>query len=355
MYSPANDIEEGYRLGQVGMAMYDKFQVKVWLPRLSAMYYLGVHSFKHPFPTILKPLALAHRVGIEAGDMEMAMVCRLLHCFSQFETRALSETEANYQVLREQMILYGQMTSVEITKPSLQAIHNLMGRGSVGPSILCGEIIGEEEFRRIRDSTGKLVLFVHFYIMMLGYMFGDNEQAAQSSKRVRVISDYPFGAFDAALIVFFDGLVAVRNARISKKRSNLRFALTQLRRMRQWAQHAPHTFLCRQFLLEAEIAAITGDRASVYSKYVAAIALAKDGGFIFQAALGNELAGKYYLLERKDEVIAWPFLREALRYYELWGACAKVEHLAAWCEASGGSIRRNVTTTTTAKLNESNE
>lgn len=98
--------------------------------------------------------------------------------------------------------------------------------------------------------------------------------------------------------------------------------------MSHWAKHVPQTFLCRQFLLEAEIAAVRGDSTTAYSKYVAAIATSKDSGFIFPTALGNELAGKYYLRERKDEETARPFIQEALHHYERWGAKAKVDHLA---------------------------
>jgi histidine kinase len=325
--SPANDIEEGYRLGRVGLALHDRYRVKVWLPRLSATYYLGIHGFKHPISTSLEPLQLAQRVGTETGDMGVALLCGVLHCFSQLETRPLPVTEAQYQRLREQMTFYGQKTPLEITKPSLQAIHNLMGRGNMDPTTLCGEIMDEGAMRELEESKGKLFVFAHFYLMLLGYLFGDYEQAAKSSKVLRVASDYPFGALDAALIVLFDGLVAVQNVRIFKKRRMLRSALKQLRRMRHWAMHAPTTFLCRQFLLEAEIAAVSGDRASVYSKYVGAIALSKDSGFIFLTALGNELAGKYYLRERKDKETAMPFLLEALHHYERWGAKAKVEHL----------------------------
>jgi hypothetical protein len=316
-YSPANDIDEGYRLGQVGLAIYHKFQVKVWLPRLTAAYYSGVHTFKHPLPTILEPLQCAWRVGIETGDMESAFLCGLFHCYSQLETIPLHQTEAS-----------NQMTVFEVTKPILQFIHNLMGRGDAEPTSLSGEAMNEEDMHRLKESGNQLYAFAHFYVMVLGYMFGDCEQAVTSSKIVRLISGYPSGALNAALIVFFDGLVAIRNSRTLMKRSNLRLASKQLRRIRHWAKHAPHTFLCRQFLLEAQIAAVTGDHASVGSKYVNAIALAKDAGFIFQIALGNELAGKYYLLERKDEVSARPYLREALRHYELWGAKAKLDHLA---------------------------
>lgn len=303
--------------------------MRVWLPRVAAIYWLGIHTFKHPLATIITPLRRAQRVGIETGDIEFSLACGVSHVWAQFETRPLIEVEAAYQVLREQMIFYGQETVLDMTKPSLQAIHNLMGRGSVGPTTLSGEVMDEDLLFEMRDSNGKLYEYSHFHLMMLAYLFGDHVKAAEYSKLLRPASNFPFGAIDAALMVFFDGLVALQNARISKKRRRLCYARKQLRRIQYWTQHAPHTFFCRQFLLEAEVAAVSGDLASVYSKYVAAIALATSSGFIFQIALGNELAGKYYLHERKDKATAMPFLREALHHYERWGAKAKFEHLAS--------------------------
>lgn len=63
--SPANNINEGFRLGQLGLAMYDIFRIKVWLPRLTVTYYYGIHAFKHALSTTFEPLQRAQRVGIE--------------------------------------------------------------------------------------------------------------------------------------------------------------------------------------------------------------------------------------------------------------------------------------------------
>jgi hypothetical protein len=324
-----NDIEEGYRLGQLGLALQEKFQLRVWLPRVAGIYWLGIHTFKHPLATIITPLKRAQRVGIETGGIEFALACGVAHVWARFETSPLPEVEAAYKVLREQIIFYGLKNILSMTKPVLQAIHNLMDRGSVGPpTTLSGEIMDESSLHEMKESNGKLFEFAHFHLMMLAYLFGEYVEATEYSKLLRPASDLPFGAIDAALIVLFDALIALQNARRAQKRNRLRHARKQLRRIRYWAQHAPHLFLCRQYLLEAEIAAVSGDHASVYSKYVAAIAQATYSGFIFQIALGNELAGKYYLLERKDEETAMPFLREALHHYDRWGAKAKVEHLA---------------------------
>lgn len=198
----------------------------------------------------------------------------------------------------------------------------------------------EESLRILQRTSGKLETTAHCQVAMFAFLFGNDDQLAKSMAILQRAVKCSFGGFDASLVVLLDGLVATRNARISERRRNLRRACKQMQRMRQWALHAPHTYLCRQNFVEAEIAAVTGDCVTVYSKYVTAISLASDSGFIFIAALGNELSGKYYLFERNDEIAAWPFLREALRWYELWGAKVKADHLAIEIQRATGKTSR---------------
>jgi hypothetical protein len=108
--------------------------------------------------------------------------------------------------------------------------------------------------------------------------------------------------------------------------SHIPRAKRSMKRIKHWAKHSPINFLGKQFLLEAELAVVTGDTLSALSKYICAISLSTDGGFSMQAALANERAGKF-LLEQGDKDLAKPYFEEALLFYEKWGAPTKVQHL----------------------------
>ena len=297
------------------MAMYEKLNVKVWLAPLSLLYYLGIHTFKHPVTSIVNPMRNAQRVGAESGNMEESMICGLLNHFSQLEMKSLVETESLYNELRGQISFYGFTNILKFSSPSLEAMHVWMGLASI------------DVLNRYESSDKLIFVFSQFYVMQLSFAFGDIKNAVKSSTHIRLVSSYPFGGLDASFIVFMDGLVAINYARKEKKRFNLRYGMKKIRQLREWAKHSPNQFLCRQYLLEAELASVKGDPIA-HAKYISSIAQAKYSECIFVTALANELASKYFLIEKKDLEAASMFVREALHFYEVWGAKAKVEHLS---------------------------
>jgi len=308
--------------------MYERFGFPVWMPRVASGYYLFVHFWVGTIESSLEPLKTAYEIGMTHGDVEFAFAAAMTYLFVQFEMRPLLETLSAYERLRERMMFYSQETVWSLTRPFCQSIHNLLGHtGPGGPTVLEGDFLDHGTLRRFQEHSPTLYLFVNFHGMVLNYLFGDLKQASECAKVVRPMTNYPPGGMEGALLVFYDGLIAARNAQMKQKawRSRRR-AEHQLKRLSHWAKFAPHTFLCRAFLLEAELRVACGDHLSAHSKYVAAIALAKDSGFLNIVALSNELAAKYFL-QRSEEKIAEGFLREALEYYERWGAIAKVEHL----------------------------
>jgi hypothetical protein len=296
------------------MAMYEKCNEKVWLAPLSLLYYLGIHSFKHPIKTMVDPMRYAQRIGAETGNIEESLVCGLGIYFSQLEMKPLGELEVSFHELREQMSFYGFTNILNFSSPSFEAVHVLMGHKSM------------DSLKGYQESDALLFIFAQFYVMMLSFLFGDVEEAAKSSTHLRMVSAYPFGGIDASFIVFMDGLVAIQIARKTRKRRNLNYGIRKMRQIKEMAKHSPHLFLCRQYLLEAEIASVNGDSIA-YSKYISAIAQARYSETIFVTALANELAGRYFLYEKNDSEIAINFFQEAIRVYDTWGAKAKVDHL----------------------------
>ena len=294
--------------------MYEKFKIKVWLAPLCLMYYLGIHTFKHKITTVTEPMRYAAQIGEEAGNIEESIVCELFLSFLQFETRSLFKSVTVLCELRKKMVFYGLTTIHELSVPTVQSLQTLSG---------CHDMSCNATYN---ESDGLVFLFAHFHVMMLSLIFGDVDTAAESSKYLRAFSALPFGGIDAAFITFFDGLTAIRQARKKRKRYNLKHGMKKIKQLITFAEHAPHLFLCRLYLLEAEMDSILGNN-SAYPKYISAIALAKDTGNLAVAALGNESAGHYFLNERQDLQFAKMHFQDAIHFYQLWGATAKVDQL----------------------------
>jgi hypothetical protein len=49
--------------------MYEKFNEKAWLGRVSAGYYGSVHGWKRPLRESFEPIKYAHKIALETGDM----------------------------------------------------------------------------------------------------------------------------------------------------------------------------------------------------------------------------------------------------------------------------------------------
>jgi hypothetical protein len=98
--------------------------------------------------------------------------------------------------------------------------------------------------------------------------------------------------------------------------------------LRRWAASSPESFRHRHLLIEAEWHRALGRFSRAAAVYTDAIAVAKQNGFVQDAALGDELAAEMHTA-RGDEDLAGMHLRAALGGYREWGATAKVEDLLA--------------------------
>ncbi|HEY9656842.1 MAG TPA: diguanylate cyclase, partial [Allocoleopsis sp.] len=85
-------------------------------------------------------------------------------------------------------------------------------------------------------------------------------------------------------------------------------------------------YLHKFLLIEAERHRVLGDAQQAAELYDRAIALADEQEYIQEAAIGYELAAKFYLT-RKKLVFAKACFQEARYRYQQWGATAKIQDL----------------------------
>ncbi len=98
------------------------------------------------------------------------------------------------------------------------------------------------------------------------------------------------------------------------------------RRLARWAQTCPANFRHLHVLVEAEVARIDRRHAEAADLFDEAIEAASEGGFVHDAAVASELAGRH-ALSRGRIRIADLYLRKARERYGRWGAAEKVRAL----------------------------
>jgi hypothetical protein len=146
---------------------------------------------------------------------------------------------------------------------------------------------------------------------------------------VAAYSSLSLATQDIVVVLFFDALINIVQARKPENNRLAPLAEKRLKRLQYWSKHSPINFLGKQFLVEAELCWLYGDMDTAYAKYTCAIALSREGGFIMQTALAHERTCKFLLEQGLDAETAAFHLREASSLYTRWGATAKVKHLNA--------------------------
>jgi predicted ATPase len=69
-----DDIDIGYKYGQLSIRLLEKFKCIEFLPRVYSAVYGFSASWKNNFSSLLTHLQYAHQVALDSSDLEFAMV-----------------------------------------------------------------------------------------------------------------------------------------------------------------------------------------------------------------------------------------------------------------------------------------
>ena len=188
---------------------------------------------------------------------------------------------------------------------------------------------GSQQVVLVEDDGNPVTLvWKRFYAMKQAYLFGDYRLAESFSDTTCHIYGQGYGGSDVAYTMFYESLALLAQARRGVRRR--RHAATvhrHLKRMKFWASHSPVNFLGKQLLMEAELAAVKGNRLTALEKYRSSILHSRELGSDLQEALCNERLARYFLECELDEESAAPVLKRSRELYARWGGQAKLQQL----------------------------
>lgn len=95
--SKTGSIDKGNRFGKLAFALYEKFNAKPYLARLSLFYYVAVHVWTKPVEMAVQPLIDAYHAGIESGDVEYAFTCYIISWTIRFPITPLKHLDSILQ------------------------------------------------------------------------------------------------------------------------------------------------------------------------------------------------------------------------------------------------------------------
>ncbi|MDF5708772.1 MAG: AAA family ATPase [Nostoc sp. S4] len=325
------NIESAYEFGKLSLILAEKFNA----PDIkgSTFFVVGVciaHAKVHLRET-LPILWDAYQSGLQGGNFVFAThaaIHKYQHMYLLGEELTIVAQEM--AAISDVLVRLKQENALSFHQIFQQSVLNLLNPSEY-PCLLQGEVYKQETaLARLLDANNRTGLH-HFYFnkLILCYLFGDYPQAQENALQAQQYLDGVPGLIVVPVSYFYDSLahLAVYSSLPNSQQEHLLNRVTNNQeKMKQWAADAPMNFQHKFDLVAAEQYRILGNKPEAIDYYDRAISLAKEHGYIQEAALANELAAKFYLDWGKQR-IAQEYITQAYYDYARWGAKAKVADL----------------------------
>jgi PAS domain S-box-containing protein len=325
------DIDTGYRLGKLAVALLEKMQANSRKTSIATAFNVFIRPWKEDLRNSLDPLIETYQIGLETGSLEWGCVAVWGYlAYSFYCGKGLRELEKMVRSYNESITLVRQEMVLDRNRQFHQVILNLMGK-SADPCIVTGEIYDEEKALAVflKSNTRTPVALLYLNKLILNTIFFNRDEAV---KYADLTEEYLNGLRAMAgvpIYYFYDSLARLGKYESSdgaaKKRIIGRVRANQ-KKIKKWAEYAPVNNLHKFYLVEAELAHVTEQRAEAVTFYNKAIELAGKNETIQEEALANELAARFWLKNELPEY-AEKHLKHARYCYNQWGAKAKVRDI----------------------------
>ena len=318
------NIQFAFQLGDFTLKLLGNLNGKSVAPRVNISFYLNIfHKQKHLKET-LNHLKESIQESLEVGNIEFACHHSHYYCLHLFFTGENLETVHNKQKHYLDFIEnQEQEHQLLLLKTVTQTVDNLRQDWDHKTS-LQGDFLNQTAvIDYLLEINNQIVLFnIYHFQGFLYYLFYDYSSAIENFKTALTYYQFVAGEFVFTEHNLFYSLSLLGE----NNQENLEQVAENQKLMQIWSDHAPMNFQFRYHLVEAEKARVLGESLTAMELYDRAIAGAKENGYMQHVALGNELAGKFYLSLGR-EIIAQTYFAEAHYAYRRWEAIAKVKHL----------------------------
>jgi signal transduction histidine kinase/GAF domain-containing protein len=323
-----DDFEPAIKLADFGVELSRRLAPKNLRPKMEQLYYYMIFRFRGHCKKSIEKLHELLQIAMENGEfldaiaMSHGITCLMFSAGMELE-KVKEHTFAYYQKSLElNFRSIAGMFAVE-----LQKFQNLMEETET-PWILSGEFFDINQLMPILEEKEDFfsIASLKNSTMFLAFHFEKYQIAYESAQYC-----YPYAKNNLApdhmyFIYAFTCLALYPDVESDKQKELLEQIEILEQKLKRWAEQSPVTYLHEYCLIKAEKANVFGENWEAIEYYDKAINAARENKFIHRVALGNELAGKFYLSRNKPKV-AKIYLKEAHYNYTLWGAMAKAKHL----------------------------
>lgn len=319
------DFETATTFAEMGLAL----QKAVRTSRESEATYIA-HTYAlawtKPIQASMAPFEAGYASGMRTGDTTYGMWNLLAHhvWLPYIMGKRLGPILEQCPKLLTQMEEVSQPEQATVLRMFWQMFVNLTTPSSKHEGKLEGDIFSSEKF------VGKGAVYVGTIHLVQGELlvFNDFEGAAKRAmKGGDKFAKLAPGIFFVMIEIFHRAVSLYAMARQTKKRKYKVQANKLARTIEKWMDRGNPNVKYYHLLLSAERAALDKKFDIAEGHYKKAIVLAARTGHMHHAGLCNERYADFLLKQLSNEEEAKYRTKEAIRFYEAWGAVGKVESL----------------------------
>ena len=293
------DLKEGYRMGQVAMAILTRLPNRACASRTLLLFNAFVYHWQNPVHTGIKKYHRGYEIGMQLGDIESAMYHKLTAVISAFCCGVkLEVVEQRGREACKLMRAYKQASSLNMAQSFWQTTLNLLGQ-SADPVILEGEAVQQVEFLQWLEENKHEhgIAILYSMQMQLAYFMGAPLQTMEEFlEKSKELPNVGLATVQAVRHIFYEGMAAYLLAeKTGKRRKWKRRATANKQKMKSWANQGNPNVTHTLALLQAEEKVLEGRRDKAKKYYEQAITLAGKSGYQQDRALAHERSGLNYL------------------------------------------------------------
>nr|MCU0568292.1 AAA family ATPase [Oculatellaceae cyanobacterium Prado106] len=325
------DAAIAYQFGSTAVKLCDQFDNADVQSMTNFLFAADVHSWSRPLQEADPYYNNAYQYGMEAGNwltvsfmMMQSGSDRLTYGKKLEELDAIAKGHADF--LR-------RIKSLEnldaLTAGVVQPIRHLLGLTKTLNSF-DDDSFNEAEYLEKYRQNPYCLAWLYSVKIRHAYLFGQIETYVDLIPHLSIIEQVVPTHSKVPSTVFYVILMHLSLWENTQDEAQRQFhwqAILPLEtQLQQWQQACPANLYHKCLLIQAEKARLDGQYAEAADYYEEAIAQAQTQGYLYEAALANERAAKFYRDWNKEK-IATLYLQAAHQGYAHWGAKAKVAQL----------------------------
>jgi predicted ATPase/signal transduction histidine kinase len=319
-----------YQFGSMAVQLCEQFDNADVRGMTNFLFAADVHSWSRPLREADPYYEHAFQYGIEAGNW---LTVSFMMMQSGSDRLSYGKNlEELYEIARTHADFLQRIKSLEnrdaLMAGVLQPIRDLLGL-TEAPNCFNDNDFSEVKYLEKYSNAPYHLAWFYSVKIRHAYLFQQSDQYLDLIPKLDIIENTVPSHAKVPSSVFYVALMHLSLVTANddiQSQFHWQAVISLKEKLDQWQQNCPENIHHKYLLIQAEIARLQGQIAEAIDYYEQAITQAQVQGYIYEEALANELAAKFYLNWGKEK-IAQTYMIEAYYCYSRWGAKAKVYQL----------------------------